>query len=294
MTVLADTSGRRDEERASEWRCPDGRSFAPYSRDVSYTVSTKGYTGPIELLIELVSAQEVDLWQLSLCEIVDQFLAALEELRPALDLEATTEFLVVAALLVELKARRLLPSNRDDDLDDELSVWNERDLLVARLLECRTFRQASEELQRLSDLAGRSLPRCAGLEAPFADLAPDPMEGVSGDRLRRAAEKALEPKPRPQVDISHMPPITLSVADAVTELVEVLQERTSSTFAELARGRSSRLEVVVLFLAVLELYKDGRIDVEQTSLGSDLALRWLGDADLLGDAYPVGAPQLAG
>src|SRR5205823_953562 len=136
-----------------------------------------------------------------------------------LDLEVATEFLLIAAVLVELKSRRLLPGRGDLDLDEEFSLWEERDLLLTRLLECKTFKDAAVELQRLMNRAERSVPRRAGLEAPFIGLVPDLLAGVTPQKLHAACVRALSPKPVPHVDLDHVAPIRVSVGDAVNELL---------------------------------------------------------------------------
>src|SRR4051812_37556214 len=143
---------------------------------MSIDVATPVYEGPFDLLLQLILAEEVDLYEVNLARIVDAYLAEIERLQ-ALDLDVATEFLLIAATLVELKARRLLPGRADVDLDDELALWEERDMLLARLLECKTFKDAAGELARLSGLAARSAPRLVGLEDRFLALAPDLLAG---------------------------------------------------------------------------------------------------------------------
>ncbi|HLH47130.1 MAG TPA: segregation/condensation protein A, partial [Acidimicrobiales bacterium] len=139
-----------------------------------YTVSTPVFEGPFDLLLHLITREQVDLWEVSLSAIVDGYVTTLEAMRSTLDLDTATEFLLIAAVLLELKARRLLPGRDDVELDEELALWEERDLLLARLLECKTFKEAAGALTRLMDGAARSWPRRAGLEPRFASLAPDP------------------------------------------------------------------------------------------------------------------------
>jgi segregation and condensation protein A len=193
------------------------------------------------------------------------------------NLDIATEFLLIAATLVELKTRRLLPGDDDVDLDDELSLWEERDLLLARLLECKTFKDAAIALQRLALEAGRSHPRVAGLEERFADTAPDLLAGVTADDLRTAMLQALAPRPAPRVDLDHVAPIRASVTDAVAELVDELPRAGRITFRALTGGLVDRLEVVVRFLAVLELFKQGLVDLDQPGTFGEITIVWLGD-----------------
>lgn len=242
-----------------------------------YTVSTPVFEGPFDLLLHLITREQVDLWEVSLSAIVDEYVAALEALRADLDLETATEFLLIAAVLLELKARRLLPGEDDADLDEELALWEERDLLLARLLECKTFKDAAGALTRMMDGAARSWPRTAGLEDRFVGLAPDPLEGVTAERLRNALRSALAPKPVPRVALDHVGVIRVTVADAVAELVDELPRVGRISFRRLTAGLVERIEVIVRFLAVLELCKQGQVELDQAGSFEELHVRWLDD-----------------
>jgi segregation and condensation protein A len=187
----------------------------------------------------------------------------------------TTEFLVIAAVLVELKSRRLLPGRGDPDLDEEFAWVEERDLLLARLLECKTFRDAGQALARLRDTASLSHPRTAGPETPFLSLRPDLLAGVGPGDVHAAYLRAVTPRPVPRVDLDHVAPIRVSVYDAIEELVAALPASGSVTFRRLTAGITSAMDVIVRFLAVLELYKDGRIELEQAQTFGDLEITWV-------------------
>jgi segregation and condensation protein A len=193
-----------------------------------------------------------------------------------LDLDVATEFLLIAATLVELKARRLLPGRDRIDLDEELALWEERDLLLARLLECKAFKDAATVLRRMAEAASRSYPRRVGLEEHFAALAPDLLEGVTSEHLRAAYLRAIAPRPVPRVDFTHVAPIRLSVAEAVAELVEELPDAGRLTFRRLTAGLPGRLEVIVRFLALLELFKQGLVDLDQAEAFGDIEVEWVG------------------
>ena len=244
-----------------------------------YTVSTPVFEGPFELLLHLITREQVDLWEVSLSAIVDAYVALIDSVRADLDLETATEFLLIASVLLELKARRLLPGSDEAELDEELAIWEERDLLLARLLECKTFKDASGALTRLMDAAGRSWPRSAGLEDRFSELAPDPLEGVSADRLRDAMRRLLVPRPQPRLNLDHVAPIRASVADAVAELADELPRVGRISFARLTEDLVERLEVIVRFLAALELCKQGRVELDQAGSFAELHLRWVGDGE---------------
>src|SRR5688500_19076021 len=167
---------------------------------MAYEVQTPVFEGPFDLLLHLITREQVDLYEISISTIVSGYLAHLETME-TFDLEIATEFLLIAAVLIELKTRRLLPGQDDVDLDEELSLWEERDLLLSRLLECKTFKDAAAALHRLAGNAERSFPRTAGLEERFFHVAPDLLEGVTPDQLRDALVRALTPKPAPRVEL---------------------------------------------------------------------------------------------
>ena len=246
--------------------------------EVAAELSDRTYEGPFDLLLQLILAEEVDIHEVSLARIVDAYLAEIERLQ-AVDLDVATEFLLIAATLVELKARRLLPGPADVDLDDELALWEERDLLLARLLECKTFKDVSQLFGALADEAGRSFPRRVGPDERFVGLAPDPLSGLTPLRMRDAAIRALTPKPVPTIDLFHVAPIRVSVADAVAELVDELPRVGRITFARLTSSLVERLDVIVRFLAVLELFKQGLLEVDQADRFGEIRIEWTGPRD---------------
>jgi len=247
-----------------------------------YEVHTPVYEGPFDLLLHLITQEQVDLYEISISRIVDAYLVELERMQlestAHLDLEVATEFLLIAATLIQLKSQRLLPGRDDVDLDDELALWEERDLLLARLLECKTFKDAADVLNRLAAAADRSVPRRAGLEERFLALTPDLLAGVTADKLRDAFIRAVTPKPLARVLLDHVAPIRASVQDAVEELVDELPRVGVITFKRLTQELVERLEVIVRFLAVLELFKEGLVDLEQEGNFAELRITWLGDA----------------
>jgi segregation and condensation protein A len=243
---------------------------------VSYEVRTAVYQGPFDLLLHLIVRDQVDVYQVSLSRIVDGYLAEMDRMA-ALDLDVATEFLLIAATLVELKTRRLLPDVDDPEAEEELALLEERDLLLARLLECKTFRDAGAALARSALTAALSWPRTAGLDERFVSLAPDLLAGVSPDDLKRAYLRATQPRPVPRVDLDHVAPIRASVADAVVELAAGLPRLGRATFRQLTHGVETRIDVIVRFLAVLELYKQGRVEVEQAGSFGELVVVWTGE-----------------
>jgi segregation and condensation protein A len=245
-------------------------------------VSTSVYEGPFDLLLHLILKEQVDLYEVSLSKIVDEYLIEIERMQ-GLDLDLATEFLLIAATLVELKARRLLPGRDDVDLDDELALWEERDLLLARLLECKTFKDVATVFSRLADDADRSFPRCTGPDERFEGLMPDLLEGVSPQRLQKAFLRAVTPKPVPRIDLFHVAPIRASVSDAIAELVDELPRVGRISFRRLTSGLVERLEVIVRFLALLELFKQGYVELEQTERFGDVEVVWTGGDEQAND-----------
>jgi len=259
---------------------------------VAYAVQTPVFEGPFDLLLHLVLSSKVDVYEISLSAIVDAFVAELTamESRPgAFDLEMATSFVLVAATLIELKTRGLLPGQDDIELDDELAIWEQRDLLLARLLECKTFKDASAELARMAGLAARSLPRRAGMEERFASLAPDLLAAVTPAQLRDAFLRAVAPRPTLHVDLFHVSPVRMTVGEAVEELIDELPRVGRITFRRLTQDFVERADIIVRFLALLELYKQGAIDLIQRATFGTLEIEWLGSghrmAAELVDAY---------
>lgn len=252
-------------------------------------VSTPVYDGPFDLLLQLILKEQVDLYEVNLSRIVDAYLHEIEKLQ-ALDLDVTTEFLLIAATLVELKTRRLLPNTSDIDLDEEFALWEERDLLLARLIECKTFKDVARVFSSLAEDADLSFPRNVGPDERFAGLIPDLLEGTSVRRLQSAAIRALTPRPEPIVDLFHVNPIKVTVADAVAELIDELPRVGRISFRRLTADLADRIEVIVRFLAVLELFKQGCVEIDQPERFGDIQIIWTAPDDvsvesMLVDAY---------
>ena len=242
---------------------------------MSLDVSTPVFEGPFDLLLHLILKEQVDIYEVSLSRIVDEYLAEIERMQ-SLDLDVATEFLLIASTLVELKARRLLPGRDDVDLDDELALWEERDLLLARLLECKTFKDVAAAMSRLAEDASLSFPRLAGPDERFETLVPDLMDGVTAQRLHRAMMRAITPRPVPRIDLFHVAPIRVSVADAVAELLDELPRVGRISFRRLTADLVERLDVIVRFLALLELYKQGQVELDQGERFGDIDVVWTG------------------
>lgn len=252
-------------------------------------VATPVYEGPFDLLLQLILKEQVDIYEINLSTIVDAYLGELEKLAE-LDLDIATSFLLIAATLVDLKARRLLPNTGDIDLDDELALWEERDMLLARLLEAKTFKDVAGVFARLADEADKTFPRVVGPDERFNAVLPDMLEGTSLKRFQNAAIKALTPRPKPVVDLFHVNPIKVTVADAVAELIDELPRAGRISFRRLTSQFADRIDVIVRFLALLELFKQGAVELEQPERFGDIDVVWAVDDDfdtnsILIDAY---------
>ncbi|MSW12801.1 MAG: segregation/condensation protein A, partial [Actinobacteria bacterium] len=233
------------------------------------------FDGPFDLLLHLILREEVDIHEISLSNIVTAYLEEVSRM-PTVDLDLATEFLLIAATLIELKTRRLLPGKDDGDLDEELALWEERDLLLARLLDCKTFKDVASVFSDLVSRADLSFPRMAGPEERFASLMPDLLEGVSPLRLQRAYLRAAAQKPPKVIGLEHVAPIRASVAEALVTVSDRLRIDGRTTFRRLVDGITDRIEIVVRFLAILELFKQGRVDLGQVERFGEIEVIWLG------------------
>jgi segregation and condensation protein A len=243
---------------------------------VAYEVKLEIFEGPIDLLLHLITKQRVDIYDISISTITEEYLGALDDLEN-LDLETATGFLIVAATLLELKSARLLPNHR---LDDEAAhLLEERDLLLARLVECATYREAGAWIAAALRRGQDFHPRTAGLEPRFLEVAPDLVITAGPYDVAREAARILAPRPIRVLDVSHVQPIRASVRDAIVELAGTLRNTGRLSFEDLCSGQAERLEVVVRFLALLELYKAGAVELSQLTRFGSITAEWTGDVD---------------
>ena len=257
---------------------------------MSYQVQLEGFEGPFDLLLQLISRRQMEITEVDLGDITADFLAHLGDNLEELDLETATRFLVVAATLVELKASRLLPSEERDEFEDLLG--DARDMLYARLLEYRAYRDVSRLLSHRLDRFGLRLPREVAPEPWMMRLVPDIPLPVDAAGLAALAAAATAPRPDPEVDLTHIRRSYLTIRDAALQVLSAIPEPGErAAFATLVDGRG-RGDRVVLFLALLELFKLGHVDLDQPDLRAALAverrsggrdLESLTDEDLDGD-----------
>jgi segregation and condensation protein B len=228
---------------------------------VPAAVSTPAFEGPIELLLQLVNSHDVDLFEVPLAAVVEGFVTEVASW-DEVDLPVLSEFLLVAAVLIELKSRRLLPGAEEGDQDEELVGWEERDLLLARLLECQAYAAAGDAFSLMMEQAARSVARTVGFDPDLVVTAPDLLAGVVPQDLHGAYLRATAERPVPVVDLYHVTVETVTVADAVQELTARLPRSGRATFRQLTGHLTSRIEVIVRFLALLELHKRGQVTLE--------------------------------
>jgi segregation and condensation protein A len=245
-----------------------------------YMVDTPAFTGPFDLLLQLITRHRVDIYDVPLRVIVDDYIAEIDLLEE-LDLNVATEFLLIAATLIELKTVALLPEPDDVDLDEELALFEQRDLLISRLLQAKTFRDASRVLERCLDEGSRFHPREAGLEERFLHVCPDLLAQVGPADLLSIAERVMAARPEPLIDLSHVSVSKASVRDAIGTLVHRMPHEGERTLRELAGGAGCRLDVLVVLLGLLELYKQGMVELRQAVTFGELRAEWVGDVDLV-------------
>ncbi|MGY1845102.1 segregation and condensation protein A [Modestobacter sp. SYSU DS0875] len=244
---------------------PDGR----------FTVRLTNFEGPFDLLLQLIGKHKLDVTEIALSKVTDEFIAHLRALGDELDLDQASEFLVVAATLLDLKAARLLPAADVED-EDDLELLEARDLLFARLLQYRAYKQAAEFLREREAQAARRFPRDAALEPRFADLLPEVLLGVGPEQFAALAAQALTPKPPPTVSVSHLHAPAVSLTEQLVLVRVRLAEAGTATFRGLSRDCAHTLEVVARFLALLELYRQQLVTFDQVVPLGELHVRWTG------------------
>ncbi|WP_068278348.1 segregation and condensation protein A [Aldersonia kunmingensis] len=245
-----------------------------------FHVRLRNFEGPFDLLLNLISQHKLDVTEVALHQVTDDFIAYTKALGSEMDLEQTTAFLVVAATLLDLKAARLLPSGEVEDADD-LALLDARDLLFARLLQYRAFKQVAEMFAAMEAAALRRYPRSVSLEERFSSLLPEVMLGVAAEEFAQIAAAAFRPRPVPTVGLDHLHAPQVSVAEQAALVLELLKERGPgawTTFTEIVADCSAPLQIVARFLALLELYREKSVDFEQPDPLGDLAVTWTGDA----------------
>ncbi|RKT90140.1 condensin subunit ScpA [Saccharopolyspora antimicrobica] len=240
-----------------------------------FTVRLENFEGPFDLLLQLISQHQLDVTEVALHKVTDEFIAYTRALGEQWDLDEVTEFLVVAATLLDLKAARLLPAA---DVEDEadLALLEARDLLFARLLQYRAYKQVAALFGELEAGALRRYPRSVALEERFENLLPEVRIGVDPQRFAEVAAAVFRPKPPPTVSLDHIHQHGVSVREHAALLRVRLAEKGSATFPELTSDCGHTVEVVARFLALLELYREKVLQFEQETPLGELVVRWVG------------------
>jgi segregation and condensation protein A len=239
-----------------------------------FTVRLDNFTGPFDLLLQLIAKHQLDVTELALHRVTDDFIAHLGALGDDADLDETSEFLVVAATLLDLKTARLLPDTEATADDGDDGLLEARDLLFARLLQYRAYKQVAHLFVELEATALRRFPRSVALEERFTGLLPEVLLGVDPGRFADLAAAVLRPKPPPTVGVDHLHVPAVSVAEHVAVLRERLSELGEATFSALTVDCGNPLEVIARFLAMLDLFREAAISLEQPECFGELTVRW--------------------
>ncbi|MET8507098.1 segregation/condensation protein A [Streptomyces sp. NPDC004787] len=264
---VRDESGPLGEETRPE--------AGPEGGDGRFTVRLANFEGPFDLLLQLIAKHKMDVTEVALSRVTDEFMAHIRAMGPDWDLDQTTEFLVVAATLLDLKAARLLPAAEVED-EADLALLEARDLLFARLLQYRAYKKIAEILAERWEGEGRRHPRTVGLEPHHAELLPEVVISVGAEGFAKLAVKAMQPKAAPQVYVDHIHAPLVSVREQAGIVVALLRERGTLGFRELVAGAEDTLTVVARFLALLELYREKAVALDQESPLGELTVSWTG------------------
>ena len=253
--------------------------------DGAFKVHLDNFDGPFDLLLQLISKHKLDITEVSLSLVTDEFISfirALEASGEGWRLDQATEFLVIAATLLDLKAARLLPSGEIED-EEDLALLEARDILFARLLQYRAFKEIASNFQEAILAADKSFPRVVALDAALSNLLPEVLIGVGPERFAAIADRVLTPKVAPVVAVEHLHSALVSVAEESRLVVEALRKGRTMSFRSLIHEADSTLVVVARFLALLDLYRQGALRFEQVVALGELQISWVGsdEGDIL-------------
>ncbi|GAB3982370.1 hypothetical protein GCM10027615_64980 [Plantactinospora veratri] len=243
-----------------------------------FTVRLSNFTGPFDLLLQLIGKHKLDVTEVALHRVTDEFIAYIRAMGDDWDLDEASEFLVIAATLLDLKAARLLPAAQVED-EEDLALLEARDLLFARLLQYKAYKEAAGHIAELEAVGSRRYPRAVALEPRYAEALPDLVLGIGPDRLAALAVRAMTPKKAPVVSIDHVHMVRVSVREHAALLRDRLRRAGIATFRVLCADCESTLEVVARFLALLELYREGLVGFAQVEALGELTVRWTGPED---------------
>lgn len=243
-----------------------------------FAVRLDNFEGPFDLLLSLISKHKLDITEVALSQVTVEFIAHVKALGSIWELEETTSFLLVAATLLDLKAARLLPQGDVED-EEDLALLEARDLLFARLLQYRAFKQVAGVLEDRLSGESRRHPRSVGLEERFATLLPEVLIGIGLDQFAELAAAAMKPKPVLEVSLGHIHAAKVSVREQAALVVERLRRSGTMTFRALCGDSPDTLTTVARFLSLLELFREGAVAFDQMSPLGELSVRWSGTDD---------------
>lgn len=246
----------------------------PRDSVAGFEVHLTNFEGPFDLLLNLISRRELDVTEVALSQVTDEFIAYVRVGGEVWDLDKTSSFLLVASTLLDLKAARLLPGGEVTDPED-IAALEARDLLFARLLQYRAFKKLAEWIAATMTAAETTYWRPGGLEEQFRDVLPEVELKLTADDVARLAAQAMTPRPEPIVELSHLHASTVSLSEQVAKVAQMLRDGGAATFRSLIAG-CDRLTTVVRFLAVLELFRASQVALEQLSPLGELTIRWTG------------------
>ncbi|MCU1674537.1 MAG: segregation/condensation protein [Frankiales bacterium] len=241
----------------------------------AFHVRLEVFEGPFDLLLQLIGKHQLDVTEVALSQVTDDFIAHIRAAGNEWDLGQATEFLVVAATLLDLKAARLLPGSEVED-EEDLALLEARDLLFARLLQYRAYKQAAAHLEQRLATQARRYPRSASLEPRFAGLLPEVLLGLGPQEFAALAARVLAPRAEPSVAVDHVHGGTVSVREQTALLQARLRRSGGGSFRALTADCAGTLEVVARFLGLLELYREGLVSFEQAQALGELHVRWTG------------------
>uniref|UniRef100_A0AAU3H1F5 Segregation and condensation protein A n=1 Tax=Streptomyces sp. NBC_01401 TaxID=2903854 RepID=A0AAU3H1F5_9ACTN len=263
-----------DDERPEETP-PEAGPPGEAADDRRFTVRLVNFEGPFDLLLQLISKHKLDVTEVALSKVTDEFMAHIRAMGPDWDLDQTTEFLVVAATLLDLKAARLLPTAVVED-EADLALLEARDLLFARLLQYRAYKRIADIFNDRLESESRRYPRTVGLEPQHAELLPEVVISIGPEGFARLAVKAMQPRPEPQVYVDHIHAPLVSVREQAEIVVARLRAEGEISFRALTEDAEDTLTVVARFLALLELYREKAVTLDQEEALGDLLVRWTG------------------
>lgn len=243
-----------------------------------FAVRLDNFEGPFDLLLSLIAKHKLDITEVALSKVTDEFIAHIKAGGERWDLEQTTSFLLVASTLLDLKAARLLPQGDVED-EEDLALLEARDLLFARLIQYRAYKQVAAVLAQRMAGESRRFPRAVGLEERFAGLLPEVLIGLGLEEFAALAAKALAPKPVHELSLAHIHAPTVSVKEQGAVVVDRLRRSKTMTFRALAADSPDLLTTVARFLSLLELFREGAVSFDQVSPLGELTVRWTGSEE---------------